>query len=451
MREHPMHQPNFMRPRLTAFLRRWVSDTRGNYAIMFALALVPILIAIGAAIDISQAYVVKQRMTRALDDAGLAVGGMTGLTATQIQTYAQNYFNANYPASKIGVPGTVSVTTSGNLVNLSVSATMPTSIMSIVGINTINISASSQITKMGKKLEVILVLDNTGSMSSSNKLTTLKTAAKNLISTVSAAAVNVGDVKIGIVPFTTAVNVGSSNVSATWLKWTYAPTNASCTTKNGNVTCTQASATTSKTGWSGCVTDRDQSYDIAVTVPSTSNAATLYPADGDNLGSGTNIYNDSCSLQPLMPLSTDWTSLNSEITAMQAGGATNTTIGLVWGWQMLTQGATLSVAAAPDPTKLNKVIVFLTDGDNTYYRAGIGSCDGSNDCTGADTRTSLVCTAIKNAGIQIYTVRVMDGNGTLLQNCASDPTMYYSVTAASQLTSVFATIAQALSNLRISQ
>jgi hypothetical protein len=45
----------------------------------------------------------------------------------------------------------------------------------------------------------------------------------------------------------------------------------------------------------------------------------------------------------------------------------------------------------------------------------------------------------------------MDGNDTLLRNCASDAGKYYSVTSASQLTSVFNSIAQALSNLRVSQ
>ena len=66
--------------RLSAFFGRWARDKRGSYAVIFAISLVPILIAIGAAIDLSQAYMVKQRLTRALDAAGLAVGGVTGQT-----------------------------------------------------------------------------------------------------------------------------------------------------------------------------------------------------------------------------------------------------------------------------------------------------------------------------------------------------------------------------------
>ena len=110
---------------------------------------------------------------------------------------------------------------------------------------------------------------------------------------------------------------------------------------------------------------------------------------------------------------------------------------------MLTPGAPLSTAASPS-SKLDKVIVFLTDGDNTRSRWG------SSQST-MDARTSLVCANIKAAGVLVYSVRVIDGNATLIRNCATQTSMYYSVSSASDLTSVFASIAQSLSNLRISQ
>ncbi len=418
---------------LRIFLRRFVADRRGSYAIIFAIAIVPLLVAIGAAIDISQAYVVKQRMTKALDAAGLAVGGATGLSTAQLQAMAQDFFDANYPAAKMGIPGTVSVTQSGQVVSLSVTASMPTTIMGIVGIDTMNIAASSQITKMGKKLEVALVLDTTGSMQSNSKLSTLKTAAKNLIATVSAAAATPGDVKVSIVPFAVDVKVGTANKTADWLKWTWTTTKSmknttGCKQQGSTWTCTLTPGS-----WAGCVTDRDQDFDVSNSVPVVGSAATLYPVD-----------NVDCKPVELMPLSYDWAALNNKIDSLVASGNTNTTIGLVWGWNMLTPGATLSTAAAPDPKKLNKAIVFLTDGNNTENRF-----TGSQ--SSIDARTALVCVAIKADNIQLYTIRVMDGNATLIRNCATDPSMYFSVTSASQLTEVFNSIAQALSNLRISQ
>ena len=58
---------------------------------------------------------------------------------------------------------------------------------------------------------------------------------------------------------------------------------------------------------------------------------------------------------------------------------------------------------------------------------------------------------MKAANIKVYTVRVINGNSTLLRNCATSPTMYYDVDQASDLNSVFSSIAQQLATLRISK
>lgn len=46
---------------------------------------------------------------------------------------------------------------------------------------------------------------------------------------------------------------------------------------------------------------------------------------------------------------------------------------------------------------------------------------------------------------------MIDGNATLLKNCASKPSMYYEVSQASELNSVFSSIAQNLARLRIAK
>ena len=81
--------------------------------------------------------------------------------------------------------------------------------------------------------------------------------------------------------------------------------------------------------------------------------------------------------------------------------------------------------------------MLLTDGDNTQNR---WTTSGSS----IDARTALACANAKAANIKIYTVRVIDGDATLLRNCATKPNMYYNVNQASQLNSVFSSIAQNL-------
>lgn len=435
--------------RLMTLIRSFLGDRRGNFAIIFALTITPIAIAAAASVDISRAYIVETRLKAALDAAALAVGTASGLTNQQVQQIAQAYFDANYPEEVLGVPGTVIVSDSQTTVDISVKAQLPTVIMGLVGINSLEVGATSQVKRHGKKLEIVLVLDNTGSMNQGGRMTVLKQAAKDLIDTVAAAAVTPGDVRIAIVPFTTDVNVGVANKDANWLKWSWELPTQTCTTtgsgKNKTTTCTQDIRTVSKNSWKGCVVDRDENFDVSIAAPVVGNSATLFPANQND------VYNNRCSLRPIVPFSTNWTMLKNEIDAMVAGGATNTTIGFVWGWQMLTNGAILSNAAAPDPKSLEKVMVYLTDGLNTYDRGGIGTCNGSSACPRVDVRSELVCAGIRNAGITVYTVRLIEGNATLLRNCATNPSMYYSVSTASELTNVFKSIAQALSNLRLSK
>ncbi|HWL75597.1 MAG TPA: VWA domain-containing protein [Burkholderiaceae bacterium] len=128
--------------------------------------------------------------------------------------------------------------------------------------------------------------------------------------------------------------------------------------------------------------------------------------------------------------------------AMTPTGNTNVTIGMQMAWQTITPAAPFNApAVAPD---LDKVIILLTDGQNTQNR-------WSSSTSSIDSRTQKVCDNARAANIKVYTVRVIDGNGTLLKNCATKPGMYYDVDQAIELTSVFGSIAQNLANLRISK
>jgi hypothetical protein len=127
---------------------------------------------------------------------------------------------------------------------------------------------------------------------------------------------------------------------------------------------------------------------------------------------------------------------------MQPSGNTNVTIGLQAGWQTLSPVEPFNgPAASPD---LDKVIILLTDGDNTQNRWSTWE-------SSINARTKKVCDNAKANNIKIYTVRVINGNADLLKDCASKPDMYYEVSQASQLNTVFSSIAQNLANLRISK
>ncbi len=154
------------------------------------------------------------------------------MTTAQLQAKAKSVFDANFHASNVkNVVVTPVFTTlaSGSFsLKLSGSGTVDTTIAGIWQ-PTIDIGTSTEVVWGMKRLELALALDNTGSMASSNKMTELKKAAKDLLATLQKAAKKADDVKVGIVPFATDVNVGTGNAGATWIRWDeWEAANGSC-------------------------------------------------------------------------------------------------------------------------------------------------------------------------------------------------------------------------------
>jgi Mg-chelatase subunit ChlD len=389
-------------------------------------------------------------MQGALDASALMLSkDAESLSADALSQKSSEYFNAQFirpEANGVQVSQQFSSPQQGSFaLKLTASGSINTLFTRLLGQSQIEFSASSEVLWGIKKLNLALVLDNTGSMGSSNKMTNLKIAAHNLLTTLKNAAKTPGDIKVAIVPFATDVNVGTGNYQASWIYWddTAKSDNESWDANNGTCsktsykkrsTCKSNGGTwtpNNHTTWNGCVWDRDQNNDVANTVPLFGAPATLFRA-----------HQASACSASMMPLSEDWTALNAKIDDMTPTGYTNVTIGMAWGYQLLSPVEPFN-APSPAPD-LDKVVVILTDGTNTQNR-------WTSSATAIDARTQKACDNIKAADIKVYTVRVIDGNASLLQGCASKLSMYYDVQDANQLNNVFSSIAQNLANLRIAK
>ncbi|GAC1505955.1 MAG: hypothetical protein NVS2B1_15630 [Bradyrhizobium sp.] len=211
--------------RLLDRLRR---DQRGNIAVIFAIALLPLVSFTGAAIDYSRANNARTSMQSALDSVALMLSKdlTQGLIkASDINTKAQDYFNALYTNKDAAQSATVTATytpstaTTAATILVTGSGSIMTDFMTVIGFPKMSFNTSSTATWGTSLLRVSLVLDNTGSMAQSNKIGALKTAAQNLVTQLLALARNDGDVYISVVPFALDVNVGKANVNASWLRW----------------------------------------------------------------------------------------------------------------------------------------------------------------------------------------------------------------------------------------
>ncbi len=191
-----------------------------NVAMIFALALMPMMAATGAAVDLSRALWVRARLSQALDAAGLAVGATPNLDPAQTTDLATKYFDANYPTQDLGTPGPLSVDVQGNVVNLAATAALNTTIMGLFGVDHLNVGVTSQITRESKNLEIAVALDTTGSMCTPHstpcptstytdtRIAALKDAANQLIDLVVQDVQTPTYSKMAIVPWAVAVNVG---------------------------------------------------------------------------------------------------------------------------------------------------------------------------------------------------------------------------------------------------
>jgi len=361
-------------------------------------------------------------------------------TSADLQATATDYFNVLFTradAHDVVVNAAYSGT-GGSKVTLTGSATVTTNFLGMLGLHQINISASATSTWGNTRLRVALVLDNTGSMSSDNKMNALKTASRNLLAQLQTAAKGPDDVYVSIVPFNKDVNVDSANYGADWLRWDlWEKDNGRCSSSRYDTqsscqshekTWTPASHST----WGGCVTDRDQNFDTTNDVPLA--GATLYPAE----------QYSSCPTA-VISLSNDWAALTNKINAMQPNGNTNQAIGLQMGWQTLT-AAPFAVPALDPNYKYTQVIILLSDGLNTEDR-------WYSSASSIDKRQEKTCDNIKAAGITLYTVQVNTGHdptSRLLQNCASDKNKFFLLTSSTQIVDTFNQIGTALSNLRLS-
>ncbi len=144
-------------------------------------------------------------------------------------------------------------------------ASVKSDFLAIMGMPQLPISATSTVAWGVTKLQVALVLDNTGSMADNNKMTALKTATHQLLTQLKGAATNTGDVQVAIVPFAREVNIGASptNMLANWIDWSncqkYLATGLAAVTGGADA---QTSGVTYTT-WNGCISDRTQSYDAS--------------------------------------------------------------------------------------------------------------------------------------------------------------------------------------------
>jgi Flp pilus assembly protein TadG len=164
----------------TGLIGRFRSDQRGNIAMIFGLALLPLLSAVGCAVDYTRATQLRSKMQAAADAASvgsiakmspafIAAGSMTvdGPIPVGV-TDATNIFNGNMSGVTYTLNNvTPAVTKSGGTLTSTVdfSGTLPTMFLGVMGMSQMTVTGTSTSTaNMPLFIDFYLLLDNSPSM-----------------------------------------------------------------------------------------------------------------------------------------------------------------------------------------------------------------------------------------------------------------------------------------------
>ncbi|RLM22676.1 hypothetical protein BIY29_11845 [Brenneria alni] len=429
---------------LRLFFLSLLREQRGAVTMTYLLCFPVILLALLGSIDFIRYSMAQDKLQNALDAAVISAGRNLEKFTPQIgsgdesesgeqdgwRIDASSYFRSNMPEGFLDsqVPlkalkitydeeKTGQGTTTGQLVQMSVSGTLPLLITGMMDRTAFTLSATNEAVRRTRSdLEMVLALDNTGSMSGEDRIGKLKIAATELVDTLLGAAQAGQTAKkafIGIVPFADTVYVGKEK--AHWLspkaqQFPYIKTGSH---------------------WGGCVVEpyidntfkaesglpghfeplmtvgsltidsdflkkkldsnAEYSFDTA-TEPQAVTGERLMWAEHEaskiNIKFAFNSHYEqygqsryNCPSNREMIFLTnnaDW--LKQQIKAMEVDGRTIIPLGLLWSWRMLDAnwrgdaGWGDSEKPLDAAIGLNKIIVLLTDGNN-----GLDPMDPNNN------------------------------------------------------------------------
>jgi len=291
-------------------VRRFRDDERGVFAVLFGVFAIVLIAAAGAVVDFTRIELARTKAQQALDSAALGLQPKmfltTPYTTTQYKTNAQALVIERIADTRITAVVDIATTnTTDGTLHLEGVITVPTAFVALIGIPSIKARIMSEATRKRLNLEIAMVLDNSGSMATwidangnRNKDSTEKTRMENLIlaarcatdvllsgttncassnlNTEDAKAANTTNVKIGVVPFTEFVNVGTANKTAAWMDQTGASSlgndnfdsdDNDSTIYTGAVNRFALYDKLNNVSWAGCVEARRQPYDVTDELP----------------------------------------------------------------------------------------------------------------------------------------------------------------------------------------
>ena len=449
---------------MSRLLRRFFANRAGNFGMMMVFMSVPLLASVAMAIEYANISRVQSNLQNAVDSAVLYAGRYHeehGALPTDADV--ERFLASNF------APGVTDfrVRIVDEQIVLDATADVPTYFMASFRPGGFQQIADATVPiGGGVNVELVMVLDNTFSMSADNKMQDLKRVSKGFVDDMAANAGD-NDVRIGLVPFTNHVNVGLHNRNQPWIDvprdeehteysckpetqktytncrmetryWDGVPYEREVCDEIPGETIQVCKDRTTKRTWRGCVGSRPEPYTLKDSTPNER---------------FTGLMNVWCG-KPLTPLTDKFAQLKTAIDAMSPTQDTYIAPGVMWGLRLLTPDVPFTEAKAPDDD-LRKVMIIMTDGDN-QRSANLpwSPANWGRDLEQADDWSIQACAEAKSRGVTIYSIAfgqtVSAAGKAVMRGCASSADGYYESRDADALSQAFDDIGQKINALRLS-
>lgn len=453
-------------PHIPAQTSRFATDERGTSAAIFGLMSFAALSFVGAAVDTTRWLNARSHTMDAIDAAVLAAGRalQTGATEQVARDLALQYYRNNTASRADVIEDTIGFEVRNNRTTVAATgrAFIRTPLLSLARVEKLPLfmasegaeATTAQDSAANYNREVSLMLDVSGSMCSPcTKRDDMQAAARDLVEILMK---NNGTgrywSKVAIVPFAGDVRPPSTLYDKA--ADPAAPATRSFTVTTGG---RRPRTTTYNYTKTACISERSGDAKYTDAVPGAGKyMMPVYTTSGNcNVTSASSI----------LPLSSDKVTVLAKINALTTGGGTAGHLGTAWSYYMISPewNSVLPAGSQASPygtVGLKKTAILMTDGayNQEYDANGIDTSDSNggssvNGATSAQQAVSL-CTEMKKRGIDVFTVGFdlpTAAAAKTLSDCATHPSMAYTVATGEQLRAAFRDIAIRTTELHLAK